>query len=269
MGCIISKPPAITITLTPNPPSNSSQFSRPWSDLSYDLLVLILSRLSSVDLIFGASAVCSSWRAAARDPQCWRIVDLSDWDAITARTTDPFAFSKLFERALAFARDSARVEKVFLPSIANGQDLILVSKRLPNLLYLSFPNHDFNRKDVCTAMSNFKSLNGIEAVEDFFDLTISAVSHLKTVSEIKVIDGERKVWRDNKEGFRRFIAFLMCKVFPNLSKLEMPGLCLNAQRLQIVHNKVKNQDISAIKESFRKAESLYYSGPYVEFLSYI
>ncbi|KAJ3696046.1 hypothetical protein LUZ60_001423 [Juncus effusus] len=260
MGSTISKRP---LTSTPTPSStstiittasfssSSSRLSRPWSDLSYDLLVSILSRLSSVDLIVGVSAVCSSWRAAARDPHCWRILDLSDWESVAARIPDHVDFSQVFKRALVFASDSERIEKVLLPSISNGQDLILVSNRLPNLLYLSFPNDDLREEEICSAVTNFKSLKGIDAVENFFHLTIEAVSHLRTVSEIKIINGEglRIVLMDGVRDW--VIVFLMCKVFPNLRKLEISCLCLNAYELQNVHKKVENYDISVIKACYK------------------
>ncbi|KAJ3696042.1 hypothetical protein LUZ60_001419 [Juncus effusus] len=241
---------------TPTPTVTSFSSSAQWPDLSYDLLVSIFSRLSTVDLIVAVSAVCSSWRAAARDPHCWRILDLSDWESFAASIPDHVDFSQVFKRALALASDSGRIEKVFLPSIANGQDLILVSNRLPNLLYLSFSNHDFNRKDVCSAMTNFNSLMGIEAVENFFRLTIGAVFHLKSVFEIKIL-GERKVWRERKDCREGFIALLMCKVFPNLRKLEMSDLPINAQHLQNFHNEAQHHDISELTEAFKTAESLF------------
>ncbi|KAJ3696058.1 hypothetical protein LUZ60_001435 [Juncus effusus] len=197
-------------------------------DLSYDLLVSIFSRLSSGDLIVGVAAVCSSWRAAARDPQCWRILDLSDWNSITARVPVPVRFSQVFKRALALARDSECIEKAYLPRVATGRDLILVSNRLPNLLYLSFPNHKLNEKKICTAMANFKSLKGIEAVEGFFFLPKIRARFGTSFTEIKILIGEGEIWRNDNE----YLALFVCKEFPKLRKLEMPGFCLHEHELQ-------------------------------------
>jgi hypothetical protein len=109
--------------------STSSRASRGWSDLSHDLLLSILSRVSTLDLIAGVYSVCSSWRTAARDPIIWWILDLSDWDAFTARFGAPVSFSLVLKRILAFSSGGAYIEKLYLPPSADGQDLIFVADR--------------------------------------------------------------------------------------------------------------------------------------------
>lgn len=109
--------------------STSSRVSRGWNDLSHDLLLSIVSRVSTLDLIAGVYAVCSSWRAAARDPVIWRILDLSDWGAVTARFGAGVSFAQVLNRSVAFSRGGAYIEKLYFPPSADGQDLIFVADR--------------------------------------------------------------------------------------------------------------------------------------------
>ena len=51
--------------------------SRNWQNMHSDILVKIFMALRVTDLIFAVSKVCSSWRAASRDPVLWETLDLN------------------------------------------------------------------------------------------------------------------------------------------------------------------------------------------------
>ncbi|KAJ3696043.1 hypothetical protein LUZ60_001420 [Juncus effusus] len=195
--------------------SNSSTISSRWADLSYDLLVSILSRLSSVDLVVGVSSVCSSWRSAARNKHFWRVIDLSDWDSLTV----PATFNQVLNRVLGFVPEPERVEEVYFPPVANEHDLFLVSQRLPKLVYLSFPRSKVPGPMAYSALTSLKFLKGIALHEDFFftaKVLCLPSGMFHDVSELKVYCDAG--WLCSHDT-------MICKVFPKLRKLEMPPRC--------------------------------------------
>ncbi|KAJ3682687.1 hypothetical protein LUZ60_012914 [Juncus effusus] len=204
--------------------SSSSRISRNWSDLSYDLLVSIFCRLSSVDLIVGVSSVCSSWRSAARNKHLWRVLDLSDWDSLAARVRVPVNFSQVFNCALRLVREyDERIEEVYFPPVADEHDLFLVSQRLPNLFYFNFPSSELPGLVTHYALRNFKSLKGIALDIYFFQapelFSLSSILQFPNTSELKLFGNNRWGWGVQ---FSFHHANRICKIFPNLMKLEMP-----------------------------------------------
>ncbi|KAJ3696047.1 hypothetical protein LUZ60_001424 [Juncus effusus] len=198
----------------------SSRVSRRWSDLSYDLLLSIFSRLSGVDLIVGVCTVCSPWRAAARHPQFWRILDLSDWDSIAARIRDSVTFDEFFRHVIAFVSDTELIERVCLPSVANGQDLILVASSLPELSYLSFPNPHANQAEVCIALRKFSYLQGLTINVSLISTdTLSCLEKFPAFSELKLLSEE-------ESSLKIIIVAHMYMCLQRLRKLEMPNVII-------------------------------------------
>ncbi|KAJ3698895.1 hypothetical protein LUZ61_002600 [Rhynchospora tenuis] len=195
--------------------STSSRLRKGWNDLNPDLLLSILSRLSTLDLIAGVYAVCSSWRSAARDPIFWRILDLSDWDAIAARFGAPVSLSQVFNRILAFSRAGASIERLYLPPFADGQDLIFLADRLPNLVYLSLPNPEIQEDEFFLALPKFRFLTGL-AVDQYFGTSVNLFSFLqhRRVTEFKLFEHEARLEHHH--------AMIICHYLPNLKKLEIP-----------------------------------------------
>ncbi|KAJ3696044.1 hypothetical protein LUZ60_001421 [Juncus effusus] len=234
-----------------NTTSSSSRISRQWSDLSYNLLVSIFSRLSSTDLIVGVSSVCSSWQAAARDKNCWRIVDISDSDSIDlcdrdSRIPVTVTSNQVFNRLLRFANGGRLVDEVYLPDVSNGKDLILVAERLPNLVYLSFPSSDISQEEIHLALTKFKSLKGI-AVSRVFLQDIEVLLHLSTdcpdISELKFLGREF--------SFSYYVPAIV-RFFPKLRKLEMRDVEIRTGTTLILLNQLQHLeylDISGCDES--------------------
>ncbi|KAJ3696035.1 hypothetical protein LUZ60_001412 [Juncus effusus] len=224
--------------------SSSSRISRQWSELNYDLLVSIFSRVSSTDLIVGVSSVCSSWRSAAKNPHCWRVLDLSDWDSLTARIRVPVSFNQVFNRVLRFVNGGERIEELYFPSVADEHDL-LVSERLPKLVHLSFPRSKVPKMAFYSALINFKSLKGI-AINYHFFVTTEVLSLSGTqfpqLFELKILS---EISSDETDHLVRMV----CKVFPKLRKLEM-------QQLFVISNKT----FTRLLDSLQHLEYLDISG---------
>ncbi|KAF3320586.1 F-box/LRR-repeat protein [Carex littledalei] len=197
--------------------STSSRVSSGWNELNHELILSILPRISALDLIAGANSVCSSWRAAARDPICWRILDLSDWDAVTTRFGAHISFTQVLQRILAFSRDWARIEKLYFPPSADGQDLIFVADRLPNLKYLSLPNPEIQEDEFFIALPKFESLTGL-AIDQYFGQSVNILSFLQKncpyLTEFKLFGQEDRLEHHH--------AMIICYFLPNLRKLEIP-----------------------------------------------
>jgi hypothetical protein len=113
---------------------------RPWGELQHDLLVAIMSRVGTPDLLSGgAPRACSAWWAAARDPFAWRRVDLRDWTALTsarrAAGTRATSTSVSVQDALAgvlevaATRADGRMEAVLLPEFADEDHILFLAER--------------------------------------------------------------------------------------------------------------------------------------------
>ncbi|CAG7859810.1 unnamed protein product, partial [Brassica rapa] len=48
---------------------------RNWSELPYELMASILSRLDTIDILENAQKVCTSWHRVCKDPAMWRKID--------------------------------------------------------------------------------------------------------------------------------------------------------------------------------------------------
>ncbi|KAJ3695349.1 hypothetical protein LUZ60_000726 [Juncus effusus] len=203
--------------IDPHPSSSSKprRASRQWSDLGVDLLLCIFPRLSSLDLLLAVSAVCSPWRAAARHPQCWRSVNLSDWDSVSVRVCARvyIPLDKVVSRVLGFMRESELIEEVHFPLIARENDLLFLSQRLPNLRYFSYPSSKEPGTIFRAPLANFKSLKGI-AVHTLYGIIGLLRWHFPDFSELKLL---------GEDYFDSRKAKVICKLLPKLRKLEMPS----------------------------------------------
>ncbi|KAJ3696034.1 hypothetical protein LUZ60_001411 [Juncus effusus] len=149
-----------------------------------------------------------------RSIQCWRVLDLSDWDSVTARIVVPVTFNNVINHVLRFVREYELIEEVYFPPDANEQDLFLVYERLPKLVYLSFPKSKIPKLAFYSALTNFTSLKGIAVSYRFF-LTIKVISlcaQYPAVSELKLLG-------DSPWG--NYATKMICYVFPELRKLDM------------------------------------------------
>ncbi|KAJ3698894.1 hypothetical protein LUZ61_002599 [Rhynchospora tenuis] len=226
----------------------SSRIARRWEDLSNDLLIPILLKLGPAELIAGGfSSVCSSWRAAARDASLWKILDLPDWGVINRRIGTPIAFHRVLGRVLAFTRGGKFIQEVHLSPYSSGLDLILISERIPNLLYLSLPNPEIIEKDFCMALSNFKSLRGISVNRNIlasFGVLFHLIKLFPSLEQLKLFPG--------KADFCYIDALTLSHFFPNLRKLEIPMLPLSEKALSTLLDSLKILeclDISVYDES--------------------
>lgn len=105
--------------------------SRRWADLNSDLLVAIFSRIGVADLIAGVPYVCSTWRHAARDPFCWRVLDFRSWNAIShrlgCRRDEAVDFDDLLD--FAITRSEEVVDAIYFSNFADEIDLEYVANR--------------------------------------------------------------------------------------------------------------------------------------------
>ncbi|KAJ3695348.1 hypothetical protein LUZ60_000725 [Juncus effusus] len=219
--------------------------SREWPDLSVDILSCIFSRLSSLDLLLAVSAVCSLWRAAARHPRFRRrrILDLSDWDSFSAKSPVYVPFDRVVNRVLGFVIEWEFIEEVYFPLVAREQDLLLVSERLPNLLYFSFPTCKEPESTFYSALTNFKSLKGIAVHIVTFQTTnflSEIILHFPNLSELKLFC---------EVPCSCYYLKQICMFLKRLRKLEMPKPC-----------RITEKEIVMILDSLKYLEYLDISG---------
>ncbi|XP_051208988.1 F-box/LRR-repeat protein At3g48880 [Lolium perenne] len=199
---------------------------RPWGELQHDLLVAIMSRVGTPDLLSGgAPRACSAWWAAARDPFAWRRVDLRDWTALSsarrAAGTRATSTSVSVQDALAGVlevaamRADGRMEAVLLPEFADEDHILFLAERSPNLQYFSFPTTCMTYDQFCKAIGKLQSLKGMAVDESL--INYDALHHVHQCCpdflELKVF----ALYVDE------YMASIICDSLPRLKKLEIPN----------------------------------------------
>ena len=61
-----------------NQPSSEEDQPRNWLDLPWDVTVMILQKLNSIEIISSAQLVCSLWRHICKDPLMWRTIEMQN-----------------------------------------------------------------------------------------------------------------------------------------------------------------------------------------------
>ncbi|KQK14370.1 putative F-box/LRR-repeat protein 23 [Brachypodium distachyon] len=199
---------------------------RQWGELQHDLLVSIMSRVGSPDLLSGgAPRACSAWWGAARDPLAWRRVDLRDWTALTSarraagtggtsrRVSVQDDLAGVLE--IAARRADGRMEAVLLPEFADEEHLLFLAERSLNLHYFSFPTTCMTYDQFCKVIGKLQYLRGMAVDESLinYDVLLHVYQCCPNFLELKVF----AVYVDED------MASIICDCLPRLKKLEIPN----------------------------------------------
>lgn len=223
---------------------------RRWEDLNQDILVTIFGKLDLADLIVGVPFVCNSWRTAAGDPACWRILDFRDWETISFRLGCHRIPSVDFTDLLNFS--TARgggdgvefLESIYFPAFADDIDLQIVADRSPKLFYFSLSNPEISEEEFCRAIGKFEHLKGMAVDEGL-------ISHEVLLHVRHCCPGftELRVFADTVD---EDMASVICDCLPALRKLEMMDSTLSRQALLTFLDELKeleHLDISGYANS--------------------
>lgn len=201
--------------------SGGGASSRRWEDLNQDVLVTIFAKLELADLILGVPFACTSWRDAAGDPACWRILDFRDWDSLTLRLGCRRLPSVDFADLLNFSvsRCDGDLDSIYFPDFADDIDLQFVASRCPKLHYFNIPNPEVSEEEFCKAIGKFEFLKGMAVDESL--ICHEVLLHIRhCCSDFS----ELRVFADTVD---EDTASVICVCLPNLHKLEITDCTLS------------------------------------------
>ncbi|TVU43172.1 hypothetical protein EJB05_09617 [Eragrostis curvula] len=133
--------------------------ARDWSELHVDALSLIFTKLGAIEVLMGAGLVCHSWLDAAKSPDLWRSVDMSNH-----KTLEKMGVKAL--RAMgkvAVNRSCGQLEAFMGKRFVNNDLLKYIGNRAPSLRRLSLISCDsVSNEGVAGAIKKFPLLADLE-----------------------------------------------------------------------------------------------------------
>ncbi|KAG0522860.1 hypothetical protein BDA96_07G074000 [Sorghum bicolor] len=126
---------------------------RDWSELPQDALMSILGKFGALEILMGAGAVCHSWLEAAKVPDLWRSVDMTQHELLDVLddqgryTCDRKILQTNFEVLCAMARvavdrSGGQLEAFHGKLFVNDELLKYIADRSPALKTLSIISCD-------------------------------------------------------------------------------------------------------------------------------
>ncbi|XP_062119554.1 F-box/LRR-repeat protein At3g48880-like [Humulus lupulus] len=179
---------------------NNSPSQTSWKDLPFDILVKIFMALDILDVVAGVSRVCTSWRAASRDPKIWNSIDLSKVKFNSGRipeTSDDLYIDGPSNKIMLVLKNSLKLNRgnvsclIFqFYAFLTNEHLLYIAERTPNLKRLVLPA--WNKLDVdgfdeaIKHWSNLESLT-VPCVYSPCNMMKSIGAYCNNFSEIKIM----------------------------------------------------------------------------------
>ncbi|KAL5712245.1 hypothetical protein ACHQM5_014436 [Ranunculus cassubicifolius] len=229
---------------------NRATSTRPWADLSEDILVTIYEKLSLPNRLKGPPLCCTSWYKASKNPSLWSKIYIPDF-------FDQYRGLRTWCPPRQLVEFVVNRSQGLLTSIAfvpknTVQDLLFVAERCPKLKHLNLKLKEFNRatftkevvegkKTVCTAIGKLKELESLKVDDELF---ISDETVLQTIAQncsnfhkLEVIDST----------ISKNTALLIVKYLPKLKTLHFAWVDIHRKDLLIILNgclELEDVDIS-------------------------
>ncbi|KAJ3682133.1 hypothetical protein LUZ60_014706 [Juncus effusus] len=224
----------------------SKKNRRNWAELDQDILVTIFRLVGAIRVLKSVGAVCSAWRKAAKEPELWRRIDMTNHDYGDG------AFTLMYPTRLAIDRSRGKLEEFWIEYL--GDDDLL--------------EYQNDRTSV------LKSLQLISCYQISDGVVINTAKRHPLLEEIQITFG----------SFSEKLPELIRKELPNLKQFKLNGkwfkLSPSAEldneiiagreeeafgiaktmhqlrRLQLVGNRLGNKGLKAILEGCRHLETL-------------
>ncbi|ERM99575.1 F-box/LRR-repeat protein At3g48880 isoform X2 [Amborella trichopoda] len=170
-----------------------------WENLERGILVEIFQRLSEKDRLVGFPLVCTSWREASNDPNCWKYLDLDRWCEIQRQewpallcTSPQNDYHRFLEFVVGIK--GGIVQSIVFPGWETRErDVLYVADRCPSLKSVAFLdcNRLLSSNGKCHSLQRaIRQWPGLQAIHVSGDLLCSmwpeVEKHCNNLREVKL-----------------------------------------------------------------------------------
>uniref|UniRef100_A0A803LAY5 F-box domain-containing protein n=1 Tax=Chenopodium quinoa TaxID=63459 RepID=A0A803LAY5_CHEQI len=209
-----------------------------WSDLPEEIWSIILSKVSTIDIIESVEIVCKLFRKICKQPSMFNVIEMTLPDGYIDDVDPDFVNSMTL---FAVDRSSGNLVDIYLETFCNDDTLMEIVERARNLKHLRLGHHiDLSDRELVEAVKRLPMLEEVELnFCCFYEKTIETVGRacpsLKSFSM-------NNVWPENHKCNEEVMA--IARSMPNLHNLQLIG------------NHMTNEGLKAILEGCPLLESL-------------
>lgn len=208
--------------------------ARDWSELPLDALSTIFMKLGTIEILMGAGLVCRSWLVAAKSPELWRFVDMTNHQMVFPMNGGPETLCAMAK--VAIDRSDGRMESFRAQMFVTSELLDYIVSRANSLKSIQLTNCLFLWTHKLGRFASKCPL--LEEIEFSYQKMLpELIRHIGSVHpNLKCLrislpsiyeGGVHREYDDSWEDMKNEEAFAIAESLHELRFLQMAGRCMS------------------------------------------